>query len=98
MMPLTRNVFKRLHYPVDIITLCVGGYLAYTLSLRNLDERVAERRVIVDQVTLQRWIIRLVPLLDKAFRRYKRPVRASMANGRDRHKNQRPMQISLPGR
>ncbi len=35
---------------------------------------MAERGVIVDHSTLHRWVIRLVPLLDKAFRRYKRPL------------------------
>lgn len=35
---------------------------------------MAERGIIVDHSTLHRWVIRLVPLLDKAFRRYKRTV------------------------
>lgn len=33
---------------------------------------MAERGVAVDHSTLHRWVIRLVPLLDKAFRRHKR--------------------------
>jgi len=35
---------------------------------------MAERGIIVDHSTLHRWVIRLVPLLDKAFRRHKRIV------------------------
>ncbi len=35
---------------------------------------MAERGITVDHSTLHRWIIRLVPLLDKAFRRYKGSV------------------------
>lgn len=35
---------------------------------------MAERGVIVDHSTLHHWVIRLVPLLDKAFRRHKRNV------------------------
>lgn len=35
---------------------------------------MAERGIIVDHSTLHRWVIRLVPLLGKAFRRHKRPV------------------------
>jgi len=73
-MPLIRKAFKRLHYPLDVIAQCVRWYLAYALSLRNLEEMMAERGVIVDHSTLQRWVIRLVPLLDKAFRRHKRTV------------------------
>ena len=35
---------------------------------------MAEHGIVVDNSTLQRWVIRLVPLLDKAFRRHKRTV------------------------
>ena len=36
---------------------------------------MAERGgVVVEQATFHRWVIRLVPLLDKAFQRHKRPV------------------------
>lgn len=61
-------------FPVDIITLCVRWYLAYALSLRNLEEMMAERGVIVDHSTLHRWVLRLAPLLNKTFRQHKRPV------------------------
>ncbi|MFQ6251749.1 IS6 family transposase [Yersinia enterocolitica] len=70
-MSLIRNAFKRLNYPVDIIAQCVRWYLAYAPSLRNLEGMMAERGVIVDHSTLHRWVIRLVPLLDKDFRRHK---------------------------
>ena len=73
-MPLIRKAFKRLHYPLDVIAQCVRWYLAYALSLRNLEEMMVERGIIVDHSTLHRWVIRLVPLLDKAFRRHKRTV------------------------
>ena len=73
-MPLTRKAFKRLHYPVDIIEQCVRWYLAYSLSLRNPEVMMAERCIVVDHSTIHRWVIRLVPLLDKAFRRHKRSV------------------------
>ena len=71
---LIRKAFQRLHYPVDITAQCVRWYLAYPLSLRNLEEMMAERGVAVDHCTLYRWVIRLTPWLDKAFRRHKRPV------------------------
>lgn len=73
-MSLIRKAFKRLHYPIDIIAQCVRWYLAYSLSLRNLEEMMAERGIIVDHSTLYRWVIRITPLLDKAFRRRKRTV------------------------
>ncbi|NUY36212.1 IS6 family transposase, partial [Paraburkholderia sp. JPY303] len=36
------KVLKRLHYPLDVILLCVRWYVAYSLSLRNLEEMMAE--------------------------------------------------------
>ena len=73
-MSLIRKAFSRLHYPVDVIAQCVRWYLAYSLSLRNLEEMMAERGIVVDHSTLHRWVIRLAPLLDKVFRRRKRTV------------------------
>lgn len=68
------TVLKRLHYPLDVILLCVRWYVAYSLSLRNLEEMMAERGVEVDHSSVHRWVIKLVPLLAKAFRRNKCPV------------------------
>jgi len=68
------KVLKRLHYPLDVILLCVRWYLAYSLSLRNLEEMMAERGFEVDHSSVHRWVIKLVPLFEKAFRRYKRPA------------------------
>jgi len=73
-MSLIRKAFNRLHYPVDIIAQCVRWYLAYALSLRNLEEMMVERGIIADHSTLHRWVIRLAPLLDKTFRWHKCPV------------------------
>lgn len=44
-MSLIRNAFNCLHYPVDITEQCVGWYLAYSLSMRNLEEMMAERGI-----------------------------------------------------
>jgi putative transposase len=68
------KVLKRLHYPLDVILLCVRWYVAYSLSLRNLEEMMAERGFEVDHSSVHRWVIKLVPLFEKAFRKHKRPV------------------------
>ncbi len=73
-MSLIRKAFKRLHYPVDIIAQCVRWYLAYALSLRNLEEMMAERGIEVDHSTLSRWTHRLIPLIVKGYRRSKPAV------------------------
>ena len=69
-----KRAFKRLHYPFDVILLCVRWYVAYGLSLRNLEEMMAERGLLVDHSTVHRWALKLLPLLEKAFWRRKRAV------------------------
>jgi transposase-like protein len=61
--PGIARVLKRLHYPIDVMLLCVRWYVAYSLSLRNLEEMMAERGIAVDHSTVNRWVIKLVPLL-----------------------------------
>ncbi len=57
-----RKVLKRLHYPLDVMLVCVRWYAAYPLSLRNLEEMMAERGVIVDHATVHRWALKILPL------------------------------------
>ena len=38
-----RKVIKRLHYPLEVMLLCVRWYAAYPLSLRNLEEMMSMR-------------------------------------------------------
>jgi transposase-like protein len=44
--------------------------VAYVLSVRNLEEMMAERGIRVDHSTVHRWAIKLLPVLEKAFRRH----------------------------
>ena len=50
---------------------------AYPLSYRHLEEMMQERGVFIDHSSINRWAIRFLPLLEKAFRRHKRPVSMS---------------------
>ena len=56
---------------------CVRWYAAYPLSLRHIEEMMAERGVAVDHATVHRWAIKILPVLAAAFRRRKRPVGVS---------------------
>jgi transposase-like protein len=62
--PAVARVLKRLHYPLDVILTCVRWYVAYPLSLRHLEDMMAERGVSVDQSTVHRWAIKLLPALE----------------------------------
>ena len=53
---------------------CVRWYVAHPLSLRHLEEMMAERGVSVDHATVHRWATKIVPVLAAVFRRRKRPV------------------------
>lgn len=72
-----RRVIKRLHFPLEIMLVCVRWHAAYPLSLRNLEERMAEHGVLVDHATVHRWALKMLPVLAAVFRLRKLPVGAS---------------------
>src|SRR5450631_861493 len=77
MIDALRKEIKRLHYPIEVMLVCVRWYAAYPLSLRHIEEMMAERGVGVDHSTVHRWSIKILPVLAAVFRRRKRPVGTS---------------------
>jgi putative transposase len=67
-------MFKGGQFDRSVILLCVRWYLAYSLSLRNLEEMMAERGISVDHATVGRWVVRYSPELLERFHRRQRPV------------------------
>ena len=67
-----RKVLKRLHYPIEVMLVCVRWYAAYPLSLRQIEEMMVERGVVVDHATIHRWSIKMMPILAAVFRRRQR--------------------------
>ena len=72
-----RRVIKRLHFPLEIMLVSVRWYAAYPLSLRNLEEMMAERGVLVDHATVHRWALKMLQVLAAVLRRRKLPVGSS---------------------
>ena len=70
-------IFKGMRFPVEVILVCIRWYAAYPLSTRHLEEMMEERGVLVDHSTVSCWAIRFLPLLEKIFRKHKRPVGGS---------------------
>src|SRR5215207_7766033 len=68
------RMFKGRHFDRSVILLCIRWYLAYNLSLRNLEEMMAERGISVDHATIHRWVVRSSPELLKRFNARKRIV------------------------
>lgn len=67
-------MFKGRQFEGSVILLCVRWYLAYGLSLRDLEEMIGERGVSVDHSTIHRWVVRYTQQLLGAFNARKRPV------------------------
>ena len=51
--------------------------MAYPLSLRHIEEIMAERGVNVDHATIHRWALKMLPILAWVCRRRKLPVGGS---------------------
>jgi len=66
-----------MRFPLDVILVCIRWYAAYPLSYRHLEEMMEERGVSVDHSSINRWAIRFLPVMEKAFRRHKHPVGTS---------------------
>ena len=69
--------FKGSHFEREVILWGIRWYVAYPISYRQLEEMLQERGVEVDHSTLNRWVVKYLPLLDRQFRGRKRPVGAS---------------------
>ena len=67
-------MFKGRDVDQSIILLCVRWYLSYGLSLRDLQEMMAERGISVDHSTIHRWVVHFELLLLESFNRRKRAV------------------------
>ena len=72
-----RRVVRRMHYPLEVMLVCVRWYAAYPLSFRHIEEMMGERGIFVDHSTLHRSSIKMLPVLAAALRRRKRPVGTS---------------------
>ena len=64
----TPSLFKWRHFLPEIILLNVRWYCRYALSYRDLEEMMAERGIEVDHSTINRWVLKYAPELDKRIR------------------------------
>jgi putative transposase len=66
--------FKGAQFPKEVILFAVFFYVRYTVSYRDLEEIMAERGVILDHATLNRWVAKYSPLIANTARRRKAPT------------------------
>ena len=75
--PKLRKHFKGFCSSPEIIMLFVYMKCRFSLSYRELEEIASIRGAVIDHATLQRWLIRFVPLIDQEVRKRKKPVGSS---------------------
>ncbi len=66
--------FKGAHFPPEIILMGIRWYVAYPLSYRHVEELLKERGIEVDHATLNRWVVKYSPELEKSFFSCKKTV------------------------
>ncbi|MND40581.1 hypothetical protein D3C80_313220 [compost metagenome] len=69
--------FKGSHFPKNVILHAVFFYIRYPVSYRDLQEILAERGVVVDHATLNRWVIRYSPQIAAQAQMHKRHTASS---------------------
>jgi len=73
----TPSLFKWRHFLPEVILLNVRWYCRYALSYRDLEEMMAERGIEVDHSTINRWVLKYAPELDKRIRPHLRSTNDS---------------------
>ena len=67
-------MFKGHCFPKSIIIQAVYYKFRFGLSYRDIEELMAIRGVKVDHATIQRWVFKFTPLLEKEFNKRKKAV------------------------
>ena len=75
--PSVAGLFKWRQFEPEMILLAVGWYLRFSLSYRDVEELLAERGLLVDHVTVWRWVQRYAPELERRLRRRLKPTNDS---------------------
>src|SRR5438270_981150 len=65
MAPLS---YRRHRFPAEIIQHAIWLYLRFTLSYRDVEELLAERRLDVSYETVRRWVLKFGPLIARKLR------------------------------
>lgn len=61
--------FKRHRFPADVIRQAVWLYFMFTLSIRDVEELLAQRGIEVSRETVRCWVIKFGPLIAANLRR-----------------------------
>ena len=70
-------LFRNRQFDPAVIVTCVRWYLRFSLSLRDVEDLMAERNLAVDHTTVWRWIQAYAPELRKRLQRQVKYKRAT---------------------
>ncbi len=87
-----RGVVQRLHYPLEVMLVCVRWYAAYPLSLRNIEEMMTERRL--RSLHAASLVHEDVAGAGSRVSPAQAPGGSKLANGRDLREDRRPVEVS----
>ena len=72
------NDFKGRHFGGEIVLWAVRWYCRYAVSYRDLESMMTERGVAVDHSTIDRWVQRYAPEMERGLRwKWRRPRSSS---------------------
>ena len=66
--------FKRHRFPADVIRRAVWLYFRFTLSIRDVEELMAQRGIEVSREAIRCWVIKFGPLIAANLRRRRGPA------------------------
>jgi hypothetical protein len=90
------GLFKWRQFEPEVILLAVGWYLRFSLSYRDVEELLAERRLHADHVTVWRWVQRYAPEMERRLRSELKPTNDSWRVESDLHTGQGQVGLSIP--
>jgi putative transposase len=66
---MTLLSYRRHRFPPEIIQHAIWLYFRFTLSYRDVEELLAERRVEISYETVRRWALKFGPVIARRLRR-----------------------------
>ena len=72
--------FKRHKFPPELIRQAVWLYFRFTLSLRDVEELLAQRGIEVSYETIRCWTLKFGPLIAANLRRRRSPPSGTLAS------------------
>src|SRR5271165_204853 len=95
--PSVSGRFKWRQFEPEVILLAIGWYLRFSLSYRDVEKLLAERGLLVDHVTVWRWVQSYAPELERRLRQKLRPTNDSWRVDSDLYQGQGQVGVFIQG-